>query len=249
MRLMNLLAGELDFKIAELNDETINGAELLNEIEQELNGLLNKKIKQMTKITPKITKELKYEIKNLTDEILFEYSPNSINIKDDLCVYVFEISGTIDFNIIVDTINNDDKIPKLSTHQHKIRLVIDKDDNSINNISKLVAEMFLCPFITRENDNYFEMNLSVEKLKFLAQFNKLPYLDLIGDKIVAEFVNEILGLNDLGKALKWRNLSDTQIFERIELKLVDIINKLLGTKQYMVITKIQRSNFIEVTEI
>jgi hypothetical protein len=171
---------------------------------------------------------------NVLQEPLVNYYPASISIKDDVYLYVIELTGKIDYNIGFDK----DYVSLINQTNIKIRVLIDKDNNDIETISKFVARYYLCPFIqenTEALNKYLEISYFFDMLKSMAPLNKIVLLDMTKDKVITNMINEILGLNDLGKMLKWKKEKE---FRKIQEKIVNIVNNYVTVGKLFFVDKI-----------
>ena len=180
MLFINRLANADSFYFAKLvTTEIANPITLFNNIQKEI----LKHIKKLGsgKSFKYNNSELAYlTYMNVLQEPLVNYYPASISIKDDVYLYVIELTGKIDYNVGFDK----DYVSLINQTNIKTRVLIDKDNNDIETISKFVARYYLCPFIqenTEALNKYLEISYFFDMLKSMVPLNKIVLLNMTKD--------------------------------------------------------------------
>jgi hypothetical protein len=240
---MNRLAVVDSFYLAKINtDENVNPLSILENIQKDI-------LKRLQKLGS--SKSFRYDCSdivqitfmNILQEPLIEYYPSGITIKDDAYLYIIELSGTINYNIGFD--KNYDEL--LNMTSLKTRIIIDKEKNDMATVSKFAASYYLCPFIQKTSEklnDYLEISYFFDMLKSLVPLNRIVLLDMIKDKVITNLINEILGLNDLGKMLRWKKEKE---FRKVQEKIISIVNNYTTIGKLISIEKIKNPDYFVIS--
>ena len=176
---------------------------------------------------------------DIDGKILLDFYPTKLDIKDEIHLYVIELTGKIDYAAGFEN----DLSDLISIKPFKTRLLIDKNTD-LEKIVKFIANYFFCPFIHNSKNlpKHIKASLFVDFLTFPLPKNKLSIFEGIKDKYLSEFIIEILGLNDLAKMLKWRKRKDSFL---IHEKITDIANRIVKVGQYITIDEIIEPEYVK----